>query len=114
MASTLLRITRESLWDMIQNGETFVLVDALAPMSYASSHLPGAINIPPEAVDDRAPRSIADRDTQVVVYCMNEACDSSELVADRLIELGYRNVRRYPEGKSDWADAGLPLEGGRV
>ena len=28
------------------NGEDFVLVDALAPMSYARSHLPGAINLP--------------------------------------------------------------------
>jgi rhodanese-related sulfurtransferase len=36
------------------------------------------------------------------------------LVAERLLELGYRNVRHYAGGKRDWIDAGLPLEGGRV
>jgi rhodanese-related sulfurtransferase len=41
------------------------------------------------------------------------ACDSSLAVANRLIELGYRNVRHYAEGKRDWVKAGLPLAGGR-
>jgi rhodanese-related sulfurtransferase len=27
---------------------------------------------------------------------------------------GYTNVREYVEGKKDWREAGLPLEGGRV
>jgi hypothetical protein len=25
--------------------------------------------------------------------------------------MGYRNVRDYAEGKQDWLDAGLPVEG---
>jgi rhodanese-related sulfurtransferase len=83
-------------------------------MSYAASHLPGAINISPGGVDELAPRRIPDRDTEVVVYCASSTCDSSVEVANRLIELGYRNVLHYLEGKSDWVEAGLPLEGGRV
>jgi hypothetical protein len=27
--------------------------------------------------------------------------------------MGYRNVRRYVEGKQDWREAGLPLESGQ-
>jgi rhodanese-related sulfurtransferase len=98
----------------MQRGDALVLVDALAPMSYAASHLPGAINIPPPAVDDRAASLIPDRDATVVVYCANPECDSSVLVANRLLELGYGNVVHYAGGKSEWADAGLPLDGGRV
>jgi rhodanese-related sulfurtransferase len=37
------RISRESLREKIESEDEFVLVDALAPMSYAMSHLPGAI-----------------------------------------------------------------------
>jgi rhodanese-related sulfurtransferase len=114
MAATLTHLSRESLWQKIQDGDEFVLVDALAPMSYAMSHLPNAINITPEWIDDRARRRIPDRDTEVVVYCADAACDASVTVANRLIELGYRNVRHYAEGKRDWMEAGLPLEGGRV
>ena len=111
---TLTRITRESLRERIESGDEFVLVDALSPMSYAMSHLPGAINITPDWVDDRARRRIPDANTEIVVYCADLTCDSSVAVANRLIELGYRNVRHYAEGKRDWVEAGLPLEGGRV
>ena len=105
-------ITRDELHRKIQNGDAFVLVDALAPMSYARSHLPGAVNLPLEWVDERAPRRIPDVGTEVVVYCVDAECDSSALLGERLLELGYRNVLHYVEGKADWLAAGLPLEGG--
>ncbi len=31
--------------------------------------------------------------------------------ARELAALGYTNVRDYAEGKQDWIDAGLPVEG---
>lgn len=110
--SEIPQIGREELHAKIEGGEEFVLVDALAPMSYARSHLPGAINLPLEWVDERAPRRIPDLGTEIVVYCVDVACDSSVLVGERLGQLGYRNVRHYAEGKADWTAAGLPLEGG--
>jgi rhodanese-related sulfurtransferase len=114
MATTLAHISREQLWQKIRDGDDFVLVDALAPMAYAMSHLPGAINVTSEWIDDRARRRIPDRATEVVVYCADVDCDASIIVANRLIELGYTNVRHYAGGKRDWVAAGLPLEGGRV
>jgi rhodanese-related sulfurtransferase len=114
MATAVSQISRESLWQKIEGGDQFVLIDALAPLSYAAAHLPGAISMPPDFDADRALRRIPDRDTEIVVYCSSETCDSSLVVADRLIDLGYRNVVHYAGGKRDWAEAGLPLEGGRV
>jgi rhodanese-related sulfurtransferase len=107
-------IAREELWQRIESGDEFVLVDALAPMSFAHSHLPGAINLPPEWVDERGPRRIPDLDTEVVVYCATSTCDSSVIVGNRLVELGYRNVSHYAGGKRDWIEAGLPVEGSVV
>jgi rhodanese-related sulfurtransferase len=114
MAVTLAHVSRESLWQKIQRGDEFVLVDALSPISYAASHLPLAISMPPERVDALARRRIPDLDAEIVVYCANSTCDSSAAVAGRLLELGYRNVLRYEKGKRDWVEAGLPLEGGRA
>jgi rhodanese-related sulfurtransferase len=107
-------ITRDALLAKVEAGDVFVLVDALAPMSFAASHLPGAINLPPRLVDDRAPWKIPDREAEIVVYCTSSTCDSSVIVGERLLALGYPNVRHYVEGKEDWVAAGLPLEGGRV
>jgi rhodanese-related sulfurtransferase len=114
MATPVLQISRERLWRKLERGDEFVLVDALPPLAYAASHLPGAISIPPDDVTARARRRIPDLDTEVVVYCASSTCDSSLVVADRLVELGYRNVRHYAEGKLDWVEAGLPLEGARA
>jgi rhodanese-related sulfurtransferase len=114
VAATLAPITCDQLREKIERGDEFVLVDALAPMSFAHSHLPGAINLPPEWVDERGPRRIPDLKTEIVVYCASSTCDSSVEVGTRLTELGYRNVRHYVGGKRDWVEAGLPLEGGGV
>jgi rhodanese-related sulfurtransferase len=112
--AVLTEISRDQLRQKIESGAPFVLVDALAPMSFAHSHLPGAINLPPEWVDERGPRRIPALNAEVVVYCASSTCESSVEVGERLIELGYRNVRHYAGGKKDWVDAGLPLEGGGV
>ena len=112
--ATLGQCSQEELREKIDEQHDFVLVDALAPISYAASHLPGAISIPPGTVDERVAKRIPDRDTEVVVYCTNPTCDASIEVAERMIALGYRNVRHYAGGKQEWTAAGLPLEGGRV
>jgi rhodanese-related sulfurtransferase len=107
-------ISRDALLAKMDSGDHFVLVDALAPMSFAASRLPGAINLPPTLVDERAPARIPDPRTEIVVYCTSATCDSSVIVGERLLALGYRNVSHYVEGKDDWIAAGLPLEGGRI
>jgi rhodanese-related sulfurtransferase len=114
VATALVEIDTEPLRQRIDSGDPPVLVDALSLISYAASHLPGAINIPPERVHDLAPRRLPDLGAEIVVYCASPSCMSSVEVAERLIELGYQNVRHYAGGKSAWVDAGLPLEGGRV
>jgi rhodanese-related sulfurtransferase len=114
IAATLTHISRDELWRRMEAGDGLVVVDALAPMSFAHSHLPGAINLPPDWVDERGPSRIPDRNAEIVVYCSSSRCDSSGQVAQRLLELGYPNVRHYVEGKRDWVEAGLPLaRGGR-
>jgi rhodanese-related sulfurtransferase len=107
---TLPSITCDELRAKLERGEPLVLVDALAPMSYAHSHLPGAVNLPPQEVAAAAARRLPDRSAEIVVYCANPDCESSIATAQRLLELGYANVRHYPGGKNEWRERGLPLE----
>jgi rhodanese-related sulfurtransferase len=111
--AALREIDSDTLWQKIQDGG-IVVVDALGPISYGAAHLPGAVNIPPQRVDDLAERRIPSLDAEVVVYCQNPACESSVEVAERLVALGFRNVWHYSGGKDEWRAAGLPLEGARA
>jgi rhodanese-related sulfurtransferase len=45
------------------------LVDVLSPESFATRHIPGAINLPVADIPYRAPELLPDRDAPVVVYC---------------------------------------------
>lgn len=104
-------MTADELRLKLERGDVFVLVDALAPMVYAHSHLPGAINIPPSDVDPtRLAKRIPDLGTEIVVYCANTECDDSVATAERLEALGYTNVKHYSGGKDEWKQLGLPLE----
>ncbi len=106
-------ISREELKAKMDRGESFVLVDALSSKHYESSHLPGAINLPYEFVDE-AEKVLPDKDVEIVVYCMNVDCAASTEEARELEGMGYRNVYHYAEGKQDWIRAGLPIEGKRA
>lgn len=107
---TIPQITRDELRRKLEVGEPFVLVDALPPMSFAHSHLPGAINLPPPRVDASVAKRIPDKDAEIVVYCANPECEDSLDTARGLLALGYTNLRHYPGGKNEWREAGLPLE----
>ena len=108
---TLPTITAEELLSRIESDDPVVVVDALAPMVYAHSHLPGAINLPPSDIDPaRLAKRITDLSTEIIVYCSSPDCEDSVATARRLQELGYANVHHYPGGKNEWRDAGLPLE----
>jgi rhodanese-related sulfurtransferase len=106
-------ITREQLKEKMDRGDDFVLVEALSPRHYESSHLPGAINLPYEFVD-AAEKVLPDKSAEIVVYCMNPGCLASAEEARELEEMGYKRVLHYAAGKQDWIKAGLPVEGKRA
>jgi rhodanese-related sulfurtransferase len=105
-------ITRPELKAKMDRGDDFVLVEALSPAHYASSHLPGAINLPYEFVDE-AEKVLPGKDAEIVVYCMNRGCSASGEEARELEEMGYSRVLHYADGKQDWIKAGLPVERSR-
>ncbi len=85
------------------------LVEALSPTFFADAHLPGAHNLPPDQVADRAADVLPDPDAEVVVYCSG-GCDRARIVAGMLEDLGYQQVLLLDGGKGDWLAAGHPLE----
>lgn len=103
------RITREALVERLAAPGSPVLVEALGAAFYADAHLPSAINVPAGRVDELAPVLLPDLDAEIVVYCSG-TCASAAAVAERLDELGFRNVAVYEGGKEDWVEHGLPVE----
>ena len=108
------KISREELKGKLDRGEEVVLVEALGEAHFEEAHLPGAINIPYDRVDELAPTRLPDKGSRIVVYCSNGPCRNSGIASNRLSQLGYTDVRDYHEGKQDWMETGLPTESGPV
>src|SRR5439155_6523628 len=85
-----------------RGGAPIVLLEALPAKYYQHKHLPGALNMPHDAVDNLAPALVLDKTSEIVVYCASATCKNSGIVAARLEALGYSRVRTYDEGKADW------------
>jgi rhodanese-related sulfurtransferase len=104
------RITRDELQARMEAGDDVTVVEALGPMYFDDAHLPGAINVPHDRVDELAPQLLPSLDATIVVYCSNTPCPNSAIASARLVQLGYTDVLEYVEGKQDWIEAGLPVE----
>lgn len=63
-------ISRRELKAKMDRGDEFVLVDTLGEPYYRHSHLPGAINLPLAEIG-RAEEVVPDKDTEIVVYCID-------------------------------------------
>ncbi len=101
-------ITREELKAKIDRGDKLVLLEKGPEPLYRQAHLPGAILL--RSVHEAPKLLPRDRDAEIIVYCLNFNCHSSEWIARKLTDMGYTNVKDYRGGKYDWIGAGLPIE----
>jgi rhodanese-related sulfurtransferase len=104
-------ISREELQAKLNRQDKFQLVETLPEDQFRQGHLPGAVNLPPDQIKERASNILPDCNAEIVVYCGSSKCTASENAAKELEGQGYTRIRRYVGGKQDWIDAGQSLEG---
>ena len=82
-----------------------VVLDVRPAPEYAAGHLPGAVNIPLEQLEDRLAELPEDR--EVVAYCRGAYCVLAH-DAVRLLTAHGRRARRATDGILEWRVAGRP------
>ena len=91
-----------------------VILDARPDIFYRLGHIPAALSLPRDDFEKQYQvlRSslLNHRTSTLVVYCSSSDCHDSQMVADALQKLGYRRVRLYRGGWTDWVGANLPEE----
>lgn len=100
-------IGRDELLAKIERGDRFRLVMALNEWAFRAKHIPGSEHFSTEGEVLSALRP----EEEIVVYCTSPECHSSVALYMALVDAGYKNVRRYSGGLTEWEAAGLPLEG---
>jgi rhodanese-related sulfurtransferase len=106
-------IDRQELERRIDDGSVVVL-EALPAAYFEAEHLPGALNLPLDDLEQRVAALVPDRSTSIVTYCSGPGCPNSRIAADQLTALGYTDVRAFEGGKEAWFAAGLAFERSEV
>ena len=94
-------------------GESEVtILDARALEEYEAAHIPGALHLPPEEIDELLPSlPIAmTPDAPLLVYCSSLSCDDALTLALALSDRTFSNVRLYSGGFEEWLAYDNPTE----
>ena len=98
-------ITREELAARASQGTTVVL-DVRPPEEYRAGHIPGALSIPVDELNERINELPVD--VGIVVYCRGEYCVLA-YDAVRLLTAKGRRAIRLNDGMLEWRLADLPV-----
>jgi rhodanese-related sulfurtransferase len=99
------KVTIDELRDRLRAGQV-VLLDARPEVEYQAGHLPQAISIPLDELEQRL--NELPRNRTLVVYCRGPLCVLADDALAVLSERG-RKVARLEEGVAEWQLAGLAL-----
>ena len=91
--SVYMNISPEKAKEMMENLEEFVLLDVRNEEEFAEGHIPGAVVIPYDEIEERAEEEIPEKDVPLFVYCRSGR--RSKIAAESLVSLGYSEIYEF-------------------
>ena len=90
----------------------FILIDVRSPEEHQGGFIPGTdFNIDFREIQNRHQEVHAELDSHVVVYC--QSGHRSNIAAETLMSLGYKNVYNVEGSMNAWEEAHYPIEQAR-
>jgi rhodanese-related sulfurtransferase/DNA-binding transcriptional ArsR family regulator len=99
-------VQADELLDRARRGLVTVL-DVRPPEEFAAGHVPGAVNIPMDELEQRLAE--LPKRKEVVAYCRGPFCLMSYDAVQLLRKKGMK-ARRLQDGLPEWRSAGLPVD----
>lgn len=100
-------ISADELLARLKAGEPLVIVDVRATEEYQAAHLPGAVSIPLEELEQRLRELPHDR--EIVAYCRGPYCAFAPEAVRTLRAHGYP-ARQLTDGLPEWVASGNGVE----
>lgn len=88
--------------------DSAVLMDARPRKKYIQETIPGAMYMYDKELEKLSGRFPADKTTPIITFCGGYSCNKSHIVANKLKDLGYKNVTVFAAGLPGWKKADMP------
>lgn len=92
-------ITAQEAKKIMDAEEGYIILDTRTQEEYDEGHIPGAIVISHDEIEEKAEKMLPDKDQLILVYCRSGR--RSKLASEVLVELGYTNIKEFG-GIIDW------------
>jgi rhodanese-related sulfurtransferase len=98
-----------SPWSQVSETQKMLVINVLDRALYDDCHIAGSIHVPFDHVEKYVQNM--NKATEIVVYCSNYACTTSDYVARKLRDRGFTHVMVYEGGMAEWWQHKLPTVG---
>ena len=90
-----------------------IFIDARHEEEFKEGHIRGAVSLPLKKLEanPNLVQGIA-KDTLIVTYCSGVECELSIDLGEKLVSMGFTNVKIFFSGWLDWQKRNLPAETG--
>lgn len=93
------QITMDEAKEIFETPGDYIILDVRRADEYAGGHIPGAINVANETINDTCPEELPDMNQTIYVYCRSG--NRSKQASEKLVSLGYTNIIEFG-GILDW------------
>jgi len=100
-------VSVEQAWSLIQDRPNLVILDVRTAAEYEEGHIPGAVNIPVQEIEERLGE--LDPSSEYLVYCRTG--NRSSVAVQVMKAAGLDRVYHMSEGITAWVSAGYPVAG---
>ena len=85
--------------EMMDAERDYIILDVRTVEEFNERHIPGALNIPNEAIGTEEIPQLPDKEQLILVYCRSG--NRSKQASEKLVNLGYSNIVEFG-GINDW------------
>lgn len=101
-------ITAPEVKRLLEDNPQAMLIHALSSLEFEIQHIPGSVNIPTNGMD-KTELLPADKNRELIFYCMGVRCKYSYLSALKAQQLGYKRVHWFKGGIPEWRKYDYPM-----
>lgn len=83
-------VSMNDIVKIMEENKDYVIVDVRTPDEYKEGHIPNAINIPNETINETVYNKLKDKNQLILIYCRSGS--RSRQAAYKMQKLGYTNL----------------------
>lgn len=86
-------VSMDEIVEIMEENENYIILDVRTIEEYNEGHIPNAICIPNETIDESVTKKLTDKNQLILIYCRSG--NRSKQATEKLKNIGYTNLVEF-------------------